>query len=816
VTAALWLATRRPAWVAERPRQVVLLTALSCLLAGGAIVQLDPLGVRLSLDPSSEPLLPRGDPAREAHARATEEFGDDQVYVIACETADIFTREHLLALKRTTDAIDAIDGVRRAKSLTDIVSFRFDAEMQWIDIGRFMTDVPRDPRDIAKLRERALADPLYRNSLVSSDGRVAAIEVSFQPMSDAEFIASGLDGRIARILERESSPERRFYMTGRPHVKAHVYGLMVRDLSWLIPLSLIVVGFVLHVALGSWRLALLPLGAVAVATLWTFAWIALAGTPLTILTIVLAPTLVAIGSAYSVHVLARLDEARAAGASTAIATAEALGALRSPVVIAGATTAIGYAAVSITDVPAVRDLGIISIFGVLSLTLVCLTALPAAAMLLGEPTRAQAPRLTRIYRSATTHLLDRSLAAATRRPGWIIAGWAAAVAVSLLLVPRTVVDTDYLSYLAADSPVRVDFETVDRLLAGASPLFVVVHGGVEGAFREPSTLAAMEALQARLDAVEGVSHSLSVMDFLHVLNRVVNEDDPAFERLPETRPGVAELLFMLPKTDLSRVANVNHSRINIVLRSGAVGSSEVNALVRRLESAIARESLPAGVRVELVGKSILLGRSADAIASGQRRTIAATTLAIFALISWTLRSPRAGALAMIPNLVPVAIFYGLLGAGAAPLSLPTSLIASVALGIAVDDTAHYLLRYRSLLDRGLPPSQALEACHHAIGRPIILSTTTLCAGYLTLTLSSFTTLTEFALLSTTTMLTCLATDLLLLPALLTHTHRTKSRPTPQSTVRPTSNTKPPPASTHLALVGHQLHERLGRESLEAN
>ena len=143
--------------------------------------------------------------------------------------------------------------------------------------------------------------------------------------------------------------------------------------------------------------------------------------------------------------------------------------------------------------------------------------------------------------------------------------------------------------------------------------------------------------------------------------------------------------------------------------------------------------------------------------------------AILCLVTLGLRSWRLGLVAMVPNLVPVLCFFGLLGLGVAPLSLPTSLIGSVALGITIDDTVHTLVRYRGERRAGLSPDAAVLLTTRRVGRPIATTSLVLVAGFLVIALSGFATLREFGALSALTMTMCLACDLTLLPALLART-----------------------------------------------
>jgi predicted RND superfamily exporter protein len=365
--------------------------------------------------------------------------------------------------------------------------------------------------------------------------------------------------------------------------------------------------------------------------------------------------------------------------------------------------------------------------------------------------------------------LDAALRGVTalsrRHAGPTILAWFALTAAGVLLVPRIAIDTDYLSFFDADAPVRRDFDRVNELLAGAVPLFVVLDGGRPGALLEPESLRALEQLERRIESLPGVSHTLSFLDTLRVLNRALARGEPLEERLPDTRAAAAELFMLLPKTDLARFATVDQQSANLVVRTGAVGSAALRELGGRIESVLA-ESTPPGFSAELTGNALLLTRAADGVAWSQPRSLLAETLAIFALLAFSLRSPRLGALAMVPNLVPVAIFFGLLGAGFATLSLPTSLIAAVALGLAIDSTAHFVFRYQAERRAGAAPDATVARCVQQVGRSIAIAELMLTAGFLAVAASHFATLREFGILSSVTVAVCLLCNLMLLPALL--------------------------------------------------
>jgi predicted RND superfamily exporter protein len=494
-----------------------------------------------------------------------------------------------------------------------------------------------------------------------------------------------------------------------------------------------------------------------------------------VLSVLLAPTLVAVGSVYGVHVVNRYEEDAAAGGTRQEIALRCLRHMIAPVLISGTATVVGYGSLCWTDVPAVFEIGAFSVLGVASVTALSLTGLPALLVLLPlRPVSRPGARPDARLRLAAAigDGLERGLGRLARftcrRATGILVAWALVAALAAAAVPRVVVDTDYLSFFDPASAVRRDFEAVDRLLAGAVPLYVVVEGE-PGRLRDPETLRRLEALQAELDAIPGVGRTSSFLETLRLLHRAVSGDDPAAERIPDTREGVAELLFMIPKHDLARFATVDQSAANLVVRTGEVGSAAMRRLTARIETALADGGVPEGMRAHVTGNAVLLDRAADAVARSQATTVGFAALVMFALLARGLGSARLGLVAMIPNSVPILVFFGTLGLGAAPLSLPTSLIANAALGITIDDTAHYLVRYRAERRAGRGPEAAILRCTQAVGRPVALASAMLVLGFASVAASEFATLRQFGVLSAYTLLVCFVGDLLLLPALLVRT-----------------------------------------------
>ena len=775
ILAGVAVAIVRPRWIVVYPWVVLSILVAITLAAGLALLRTDPWGLRIGVDSSTEPMLPRSDPGREDYAAATRAFGTDDIYVIAVEIGDAFTAENLGTLKRITKRIRALEGIRGVESLVDVPHFRYDPEMDWIEVRKFIRTIPEAPHELAELRRRAVADPIYPKTIISPDGRTAAVNVTFMPMTDGEFVDRDLDGQIRAIVAEETGPEGRFYVTGRPHIRSEAHHMLVRDILRLIPISIGVAVVLLWAMSGSVRGTLVPLVSNLTATFWTFGAMGALGVDLTLITLVLGPMLICVGCVYGVHVLARYELIAAESPDGRTAALRCLEYTRVPVLMAGITTIIGFAALLISDIPATNELGLFAILGVACVTLLSLTGIPAALSLLplratdGRPLFQGQTRLSDRTRSAFDSFLRRLSQIVVRRPGPILVGWGALAIAAVALIPHTVIDTDLIKYFLEDSRVRRDFERVNELLVGAVPIYVVIDGFEEGTFREPATLGAVERTQRNLEAQEGVSAVLSAADFVKAVQGAFDGRELGDGRIPDTRQGVAEAIFMIPKSKLRRFATSNHSAVNLVVRTGELGSASLRRLEERILNAVRESGLPDSLHVAITGNTILLNHSADGIASNQTLQVSLAVLAILVLVSAVFRSVRLGLLAMVPNIIPVLLFFGALGAGAAPLSIPTSLIGCIALGIAVDDTVHFLVAYQHRRAEGASPDEAASDTIRRVGRPIVMTSIMLVVGFLVITMSGFATLREFGYLTALTMAICLSTDLALFPSLLART-----------------------------------------------
>lgn len=750
--------------VAERPGLVLALVAALSLAALHGVVDLRSGALRLAVDPAIDRMLPEGDEARAFYDHARQLFGSDELLLVVL-VGDVFAPDALAAIQRLTADVEAQPGVGHALSLANALDVRpADGD---VEVAPFFTTPPGDPAERARLRERLVAHPMYGGSLVAADARATAVLVAFDRRLVGDGPRGALADRLGEIAEADRGPLEAF-VTGVPRLKAEIGRTVLAELRFVMPAVLALAAALCAVAFRSARGVLLPLAAIALALVWTLGAMGGAGSALNLVTTIVPPLVITLGFAAAIHVTSEYYQAlrhAAAGAATLDPAAHrrairlVLEEMGLAVAVNGLTTALGFASLVTSSVGAVRDFGIWSVVGVVATTGAALTFLPASFALLGPPRR--------LARAAEPGWLEdaagRLAAFDVRRRRWILAAALAVLALSVWGATRIRVATGYVSDFAADSPLRRSYDAVNEHLGGANTFFVVLEGDRDGAFAEPENLAALHELQAWLEAQPEIGATASLADGVMLLNRAFAGDEAAPLALPTSARLVKQLL-LFGGDDLKQGFVDDPLRTaNLTARTTLDDSASLASLVKRIDARLAE--LPRRLVGRVTGDAVLLNRSVDHIARGQLESLGTALVTIYLTLAALLTSFRIGLVALLPNALPIAIYYGALGWAGIPLTLTTSLIGSIALGIAVDDTVHYFTRFNLEARRLGDEVRATETTLRAVIRPVTFTTVGLCLGFLVLTGSELRSQVQFGLLAAFTLAVSWAVDLTLSPAL---------------------------------------------------
>lgn len=750
--------------VSRHPWAIVVAFAAACTLAGWTHAR----WARFEF--SYRTMAPQSTPEFAEFEEFVEIFGDENdSFVIGFRDDPLITVANLEMIDRITRRIGDLEQTASIISLTNVLDIR--GRDDALDVAEFVGPMPPRRAAMATLRERLTSDPIVAGALISRDATTAATVVRIAETRMTEEARAVYLARIESLLAEESAGRVEFYLAGYPYISDVVLGHMVADTALFMPMLLAVVGTFLWLVFGRLRAVWMPIIPVLIAAILTLGVLSGLGLPMSLLTgeAVLGTLILVIGLADGVHLLSRYDENLRTDPyqDRERVLRVTLRQVGRACFLTSLTTAIGFLSLALADVPSVRDFGIFGALGICFAFVGAIVLLPAL-IVLTERRRMSAPRET-----TTAAWLDRALEATAsiviRRPRTIVAAGVVLLCAAAASIPGARVDNRPTRDLKPADPAVLALDFLEDNLGGAYPLDIVVRGGAPDALKNPALLAEVDRIRAGIEKLPFVSKVSTPVEFIKKMNRAMNADRPADYRLPSTSDAVAQYLLLFEMAggdgEFSRLVNYDYSVARMTAIIKDVPSEVYWSIVDELER-IEGGRLPPGVDIRVSGEGPIWRSAAPVLISTLVRSLYLAMPLIFLVTALAFRSVRLGLISILPNLLPLTIGLGLLWPLGISLRFSTITAFPIAFGLAVDDTIHFLNRYRSESAAGKTREQAVRATIMTTGQPILLTSVLLIAGFSVLLLSNFLGMVHVAVLDCIILTMALFGDLLLLPALL--------------------------------------------------
>jgi len=717
-------------------------------VAGLLALALAPGPLRLETDNSPRTFFLHGSPRVERYRELQGLFGGDEALRIVLQGDGLWTRDGLAWLERLEEAAGKLPGVEGTSSLASV--------------GRPARDLglaPWPPADPEAFRQRSRSDPLARRlGWIDADGQLATVLLRLAPGPHEE------QRRLLRALEDLlASPP--------PGLAAEIVGLAVLERALdgssreigqrYFPLLILFTVVLLAAIFRDPRYLAPPLAFVAIGELLVLGPMGYLGVRLNLVLSILPPLLFVIGVATAVHVLLAFRQRTGSGLSPQEAVAEVYQDKGWAILWTGITTLIGFGSLAASPVAAVRDLGLWSAIGVAGMTLTAFTLYPALLVSWAGSGR-RGPARRRLEK--TVRRWGRAGAeGAARRRRPLLAALALVAAGAAFGLPRLRVETNALTYLPAHHPARAGIEGLEARGVGTAMVELILTLSEQGGdFRDPEKTGRLTELSRRLGREPEVYAAVSAGDVLAALQRFLEAVPgglPALLRGPvETSAESALSPFLSPDRRTAR----------ITLFTPVFGYDRLRP-VEAVALTAAGEIFPEA-RAEVSGQFPLLLEAQHRLLGTLGISLSVTLLCVAGIFRFLLGSTRLTLLALVPNLWPVLGVLGAMGWFEIPLDIATVMVASVLLGLAVDDTIHTLGHFRELAPRrGL--LEAVAGTLEMTAPAYLLTGVILGAGFGVCALSGFAPTARFGLLSAGGIALAVLGDLFLLPALLGSTPR---------------------------------------------
>ncbi len=337
------------------------------------------------------------------------------------------------------------------------------------------------------------------------------------------------------------------------------------------------------------------------------------------------------------------------------------------------------------------------------------------------------------------------------------------------------VETDLLAYFKPGHPVRLDNARIEQALGGVTPLEISLKGDGPDTFQRVAVLQQVRRLQSWLDELPEVSRTASMAELVEEMHWGMHQEQPQFRALPGNDRLLRQYLLVYDGRDLYELVNRDFSHARIVLGLNVHGTEAIGQVIDRIRARIAAEPI-AGVTIEVGGYGRMLVDQVDLLVQGQLHSFAGAFAQMFLLMALLWRSFKASALCMLPNLAPLYFFFVLMGAAGIALDSATVMIASVVLGITVDDTIHLYHGYQARLKKGLSPVFALARSYEASGRAVLATQVVLVSQFLLLALSDFVPTANFGLVTAVGLVSGVLFEFMLPALIVLFDGRSSARP----------------------------------------
>ncbi|MBD1396229.1 MMPL family transporter [Pontibacter sp. JH31] len=727
-----------------------ILTALSIFFAS-----------RLRFDYNFDNFFPKGDPDLAYYLSYRDKFGNDNDYLLIGldNGSSIFDQDFLTRVDSLTRFMQRQPHVESVLSPTTVKSPIVE-QFGYFEIPYLHVSEPeRYTLDSAMIySSRELVGTLF-----SEDA--TAVSLFVQTSDDLSKGAS--DTLIAAMYQQlEHLKLSRNHVAGKALAQAVFIEKMKIELAVFMSASIVLVIVFLWVAFRTAWGVLVPLVVVLLSVVWSLGVMGLFDKPIDIMTVLLPTIMFVVGMSDVIHIMSRYITEIGQGATKIQALRTTLREVGLATLLTSLTTSVGFLTLLTTSIVPIREFGVFTAISIFLAFILAFTVLPAILLLIKRPNPQRARRIDISW----PLLLRRLYGFVLRKPKPILYASMAIVLVSMMGISLIRVDTTLLEDLGDDDPVIKDFQYFEDKFSGVRPFELHLIAGPGKTMNDLEVLQEVNKIETYLYQDYGLNFITSPATVVRTINRALNGGLNNYYTLPESPLGMQQVKRRLDtfnkRSELRSVVTNDQQEGRLAGKMTDVGSVRAAELNDSLELFIDQYINPALLQTRLTGSAVMLDKNNEYVVSNMMQGLLIAFLVVALLVGIIFRSLRMVAISLVPNIIPLLMIGGIMGFLGINMTVSVSIIFTIAFGIAVDDTIHFLGKLKLELQQGKSLPYAIKRTIISAGQAIIITSCILVAGFLTLVLSSFDGTFYVGVFVSLTLLFAVAADLLLLPVLI--------------------------------------------------
>jgi len=718
---------------------------------------------QIRTDFNLEGFFPEESPTIKDYQLLSQEFGrDDNLIAVAFESPNVLDPDVLQDLRLLTDSIATIENVTDVFSLWNANEFR-NEDGQLIS-EPYLSDPKLSYDDQNRLLDKLKSNPFISRILNNETGTVTAIIVELDDTLNSYPVRSQVISDLLANLDYFKD-KYDFRIAGIPFFRNQYVDMLNEEIIMYISVSSVLIMILLWALFRNLRGILIPIGIVWLTILLTVAFMVITGGYFEIMSSTIAPILLCVGVADSIHLLAKYQDARLNGLAQGPALRETLIILGGATFLTSITTAIGFGTLFTADVVPMQRFGLYTAAGVFIAFIVTIFVLPTILPWFKDSHND----------SDAQHLVHKKLGVWLRRSFlWtnlhykkILSVTAVITIVFIIGALQLRVNGKIFDDVGEDTQVMQDSKFFNEKLVPQFPLEFVIETGEPGAALSAELLREIEAFEEYLNTFPEIHKTVSLTTLIKEVHESMSPEAAAIDALPDHDPLIAQYMLLLEITDpdaASRLVDFDYTKIRLTSNIEDAGSYRINEMLTEINEWL-QQRFP-NETIYVSGTSVLVADLTGNIVSSLQNSIILAFILIGLIMGWLFKDWKLTIISLVPNLVPLVITAGVMGYLGVDIKPSTAVIFTIAFGIAVDDSIHFLARLRVEIGRTANLREALAITTEKTGRAIVLTSIILATGFGTLATSAFTSTMLMGTLTCLTILTALLSDLFLLPSLL--------------------------------------------------
>lgn len=715
-------------------------------------------------------MLPTTDSTYVEYEEFLSRFGEDgNVLMIGLQDKSLYQLEKFNAWYDLGEELLALEGVDQVVSVARMYNLTKDDSLKQFKFVPLMTEKPQTQHELDSLKKIIYGLPFYEGVLFNKEEDVTLMAITVNDEVLDSKRRNDLVAKIQKIgVQFSKQHNMDLHYSGLPFIRSKISMLVSGELRLFIVIAALVTALILFLFFRSFKVVIFSMLVVAVAVVWCFGLVGLLGFKLSVLSGLIPPLLIIIGIPNCIFFLNKYQSEIKRHGGQARALNLSIRKVGNAILLTNVTTASGFGAFILIQSQVIREFGIVASFSILSIFLLSILILPTIFSYMAPPSE---KHIKHLDRKLVQTFVDKIILAVTRYRGWVYAFTALLLVFGGIGISKMVSTGNIVDDLPKHDPLYVDLKFFEEHFNGVMPFEIEIDTKKEGKVLLSSTIKRIDKLQDLLAEYPEFSRPVSIVEVLKYSKQAFYNGKSSKYSLPSSRERNF-ILDYVPGGDnnsnlLKSFIDTSKQITRVSSYIEDIGTNELRDLKANIEPRIDSIFDPADYDITLTGTSVVFLKSNDYLIKNLFLSLALAVVIISLIMAAMFRSFRMVLVSLLPNIIPLVITASLMGYFGIPIKASTILVFSIAFGISVDDTIHFLAKYRQELrtyDWNIRTSVILAL--KEVGVSMMYTSIVLFFGFSIFIASTFGGTVALGLLTAITLFVAMFSNLIILPSLI--------------------------------------------------